>query len=72
MIVTIVKNENIRVALEEGYVIWMKNSGPEKRYYKLNQKTKELQWSDNSYKWNTSKLTIEDLMEHEFIKIGFK
>lgn len=68
----IVKNESIKVALEQGYVIYMKDSGVEKRYYKLNSKTKELEWSDNNQEWNISNLTLEDLMKYEFVKTDIK
>lgn len=68
----IVKNESIKVALEQGCVIYMKDSEIEKRYYKLNSKTKELEWSDNNQEWNISNLSLEDLMKYEFVKTDIK
>lgn len=63
----ILRNNEIIKALEEGYIIYMKDSSIEKRYYRINNKI--LQYTDDNVVWIDSNLSIDELLKHEFMKV---
>lgn len=64
----IIDKENLEKELLDGAIVYMEGSNfQERRLYRLNKESNELEYSDDAKTWNISAINIEDLKENRWI-----